>query len=313
MNIPVILTSQWHGIKYYYKHIPSNTRAGNLKVINVQPKQISSPDVHVQQIKLALLNVRSLNNKTFLVNDLMKENNLDCICLVETWLNNDTATAIMIETCPPNYSFHQLPRKNRRGGGVAAIFSSKLMFRITELGEFMSMEYLAIELKTESTIIVIIYRQPIYSPIFIQEFSELISLCVTRYDKVILNGDLNIHFNTKSDSKTIELINLLDSFDLTQHITRPTHRHGNTLELVITTGLSINNVSITELPLSDHHCILFYTEITLTKTKKEVIVQKRLLDDKAESKFSDLIRLYEPHSHDSSLNEMVENLNDAFY
>ena len=93
------------------------------------------------------------------------------------------------------------------------------------------MEYLAIELKTESTVLVVIYRPPRYSPIFIQEFSELMSLCVTRYDKVILNGDLNINLNTKTEPKTVELIHLLDSFDLTQHITNPTHRHGNTLDL----------------------------------------------------------------------------------
>ncbi|KAF3851431.1 hypothetical protein F7725_013203 [Dissostichus mawsoni] len=111
-----------------------------------------------------------------------------------------------------------------------------------------------------------------HSPLFIQEFSELISLCVTSYDKVILNGDLNIHINKKADSKAIELANLLDSFDLTQHIINATHRHGNTLDLVITTGLNINNISITELPLSDHHCIFFDAEITLTKTKKECSV-----------------------------------------
>ena len=74
---------------------------------------------------------------------------------------------------------------------------------------------------------------------------------------------------------------------------------------MITTGLNINNVSITELPLSDHHCILFDTAISLIKTRKEVIFQKRHLDDKSESNFSDLFSQYEPQSDDNSLNEMV--------
>ena len=113
------------------------TRPRRLKTIHVLPTNISPPVLHVNspQMKLALLNVRSLNNKTFLVNELIKENNLDCICLTETWLNDDTATATLIEACPPDYSFHQVSRKSKRGGGVAAIFSSKL-FKITELGEF---------------------------------------------------------------------------------------------------------------------------------------------------------------------------------
>ena len=239
------------------------TRPRRLKTIHVLPTNISPPvlPVNTPQMKLALLNVRSLNNKTFLVNELIKENNLDCICLTETWLNDDTAKATLIEACPPDYSFHQVSRKSKRGGGVAAIFSSKLLFKITELGEFTSIEYLAIELKTESVLFVIIYRPPKHSPIFIQEFSELLSLCVTRYDKIVLNGDLNIHVNKKADQRTIELLNLLTSFDLTQHITDPTHQHGNTLDLLITTGLNINNISITDLPLSDHHCILFDVEI----------------------------------------------------
>ena len=119
---PPALVSVDNTDNYY---MPKHRRmdVNNLKVINVQPKKTSSPDVEIKQIKFGLLNVRSLNNKSFLVNDLITENKLDCICLVETWLNNDTATAIMIETCPPDYSFHQLPRRNRRGGGVAVVFS----------------------------------------------------------------------------------------------------------------------------------------------------------------------------------------------
>lgn len=217
----------------------------------------------------------------------------------------------MIETSPPNYNFYQVPRKNRRGGGVAAIFSSQLMFKTTELGDFTSMEYLAMELKAESAVLVIIYHPPKHSPVFIHEFSELISSCVTRYDKVIINGDLNIHFNKKTDSKTLELINLLDSFGLTQHITDSTHQRGNTLDLVITAGVNINNVSITESPLSDHHCIFLDTVFTTTTTKKGTTTYKRLLDDKAQSKFSDIIRLYKPQNPNSSLNEMVESLNVA--
>src|SRR4029434_4805583 len=55
----------------------------------------------------------------------------------------------------------------------------------------------------------------------------------------------------------------------------------------------------------------FYVEIILTKTTKEFLVYRRLLDDEATVRFSVQIAVYEPTSHDCSLNEMVENLNDA--
>ena len=65
----------------------------------------------------------------------------------------------------------------------------------------------------------------------------------------------------------MEFVNLLDSFELTQHVHEATHQHGNTLDLVTTTGLNIDNVSVFELPLSDHHCVFFDANLTLTKTK----------------------------------------------
>ena len=147
----------------------------------------------------------------------------------------------------------QSVRENKKGGGIAAIFSAQYVCRDIDLGEFRSFEYLALELKAElSVLIITVYRPPKYSSLFLQEFSELISLGITRYDRLILNGDLNIHVNKKNDSKAMELMNLLDSFELTQHVNEATHQHGNTLDLVITTGLNIDNVSVFELPISDH-------------------------------------------------------------
>lgn len=46
----------------------------------------------------------------------------------------------------------------------------------------------------------------------------MISLSIARYDKLILNGDLNIHINKNNDSKALKLMYLLDGFELTQHI-----------------------------------------------------------------------------------------------
>uniref|UniRef100_A0A667YPA7 Reverse transcriptase domain-containing protein n=1 Tax=Myripristis murdjan TaxID=586833 RepID=A0A667YPA7_9TELE len=106
-------------------------------------------------------------------------------------------------------------------------------------------------------------------------------------------------------------MNILDSFALIQHVTEATHRHGNTLDLVITTGLNIGNVSVLELPISDHHCVLFNATLTLTKTKREYLVTKRFLGDEAEANFANLMRSFEPHSGDCTLNDMVKQFNNA--
>ena len=87
-------------------------------------------------------------------------------------------------------------KQERRG--AAAIFSLQLVFKVIVLGELLSMDNLAIEVKVESVLFVT-YRPPNYSLIFIQEFSlsELISLRVIGHDKLIWNGDLNNNFDFK--------------------------------------------------------------------------------------------------------------------
>lgn len=53
---------------------------------------------------MALLNVRSLVNKTFLVNDLICANRLDCIVLTETWLEA-TGNKDLTKTAPAEFKF----------------------------------------------------------------------------------------------------------------------------------------------------------------------------------------------------------------
>lgn len=69
--------------------------------------------------------------------------------LVETCLKNDD-TATLVEACPPNYKFVQTVKQDKRGSGIAAIFSNQFRCTETDLGEYSSFEYLAIVLKTES-------------------------------------------------------------------------------------------------------------------------------------------------------------------
>ena len=51
---------------------------------------------------MAILNVRSLLNKSFVINDLILDNNIDCLFLTETWLGVDTPV-ILTEASPPNF------------------------------------------------------------------------------------------------------------------------------------------------------------------------------------------------------------------
>lgn len=90
-----------------------------------------------ERIKLALLNIRSLSSKSFYINDFISQHSLSFLFLTECWLSS-TASAILLESSPPNYGFLYSSRQDKRGGGVASIFSDSFTCSRSNFGEFSS-------------------------------------------------------------------------------------------------------------------------------------------------------------------------------
>lgn len=82
--------------------------------------------------KAALLNIRSLSNKSFLVNDLITTNNRDFMLLCETWLHSSNSAPVLIKSAAPNFKFMSVSRSDRRGGGVA-VFCAQNVAILTPL------------------------------------------------------------------------------------------------------------------------------------------------------------------------------------
>ena len=141
-------------------------------------------------MKLALLNVRSLLNKSFLINDLICSYNLDFLLLTDTWLDLANNVSTLIESAPPNYNFMSAIRENKKGGGIASIFNASFQCRQSSFGDFVSFEYLSTIIKgSPQIILLIIYRPPKHSPkVCLEELSELLSAICLEYDCVIISG-----------------------------------------------------------------------------------------------------------------------------
>ena len=58
-----------------------------------------------------------------------------------------------------------------------------------------------------------------------------------------------------------EFCDVLDAFGLTRHIDRATHILGHTLDLVLSYGFSVGNISIDDATFSDHKPIFFNVNI----------------------------------------------------
>ena len=99
---------------------------------------------------------------------------------------------------------------------------------------------------------VTIYRPPNSVIGFLDEFSERLSSLVVNFDRVIIVGDFNIHFDTLSNSFAQDFLNICNSFNFVQHVvSRPTHNHGHTLDLVLTLDLPLNSLNTNDFA-SDH-------------------------------------------------------------
>ena len=163
----------------------------------------------------------------------------------------------------------------KKGGGTATITTDALCCRSIFFDDFASFEYHAIVLNCQPpALTVTVYRPPKQCRTFLTDFSELLPIIHTNYDKIIIIDDFNIHVNNGNDSKARDFMNLLNSMDFTQQITEPTHNRGQTLDLVITKGLTTVISSVCDLALSDHFCIFFEALVPKVKNRSECFIRK---------------------------------------
>ncbi len=116
--------------------------------------------------------------------------------LNETWLEDTCSATVLNETDPSNFNFTSVCRTVRRGGGVAALFKDVYQCKQISFGRYLFFEYLGIVLKAAPRInFIIIYMPPKYSPAFVEEFTELLSMIYSEFDCFTIAWDFNIHID----------------------------------------------------------------------------------------------------------------------
>ena len=64
-----------------------------------------------------------------------------------------------------------------------------------------------------------------------------------------------------------DFLSLIDSFNLEQCVSGPTHEHGHSLDLVLCHGLSVSNLEICDNEFSDHLPVLFEAAVSWAAVK----------------------------------------------
>uniref|UniRef100_A0A669B0J7 Reverse transcriptase domain-containing protein n=1 Tax=Oreochromis niloticus TaxID=8128 RepID=A0A669B0J7_ORENI len=224
---------------------------------------------------MALFNVRSLTNKTFIVSDFFTVTGLDLLFMTETWIRPGESFPFS-ELLPPNCAFFSSPRPSGRGGGLAVVFRNKFRVRHLPSPMFPSFEAQLLELAgTPLTLCVVIYRPPKYNKTFINDFGDFLASLYLNYDRVLITGDFNIHICCKDDVFAKDFLTLVDSFNLIQWVDAPTHLKGHTLDLIFSYGLDICIRDISNIGISDHFPVIF--DADLCKLDQGFEVPRRLV------------------------------------
>ena len=215
-------------------------------------------------IKCALWNVRSVNNKLPDIMEHILDLDSDVVFVTETWLESDN-NAVTAEIKTYGYQLLHDRRKERekdRGGGVGIMVKSNRIVKHLRIKHYKSFEHTIVKLSTQknkSMLLIAVYRLlSVTTSIFMEEFADLLDLYIVPNEDFIIAGDINIHVETDSQSAN-RFNDMLELYDLQQHIAEPTHRKGHTLDVVITPNKTnyLSNSNITEVDLSDHYLIDF--------------------------------------------------------
>lgn len=237
------------------------------------------PGNGIRQLKMGLVNARSIVNKAALIHDVIADHGIDLLAITETWVYDDSPDVHKYEAAPVGFSIvhaHRRPRpgaERGHGGGVALIHRNDVQLRVSHAdpAATRSFELLLVRVVNcaISPTIAVIYRPPASSrPDFVTELSNLIESGAlgTRY---IICGDLNCPGpgGTRGLVAT-ELLELMDEHSLAQHVHDATCSSGNILDHVITSGgnMVVDDVSITDVGLSDHSLVTFSAHAPVTQT-----------------------------------------------
>src|SRR5271157_5972518 len=155
--------------------------------------------------------------------------------------------------------------KRNLGGGLAFLIKDSLNYSLYACSFYTSFESFAITIHFGHPNLTVFniyrpdsdsgYSEPFTT--FLDQFQSFLAVAATTPHDFIITGDFNIHVN-KSDSRSTQSLDILNSHNLIQLVLFPTLKHGNTLDLVITTSDSSLSPTVSVYPTrpADHFPVL---------------------------------------------------------
>ena len=222
-----------------------------------------NPGPSARNIKACHLNVRSLRNKTSAFSDFVLSNDLDIVGVTETWLRPSDTQGLMDEITPAGFQLHQVPRENKKGGGVAVLVRNDIDSVRCQIDRRETFEHITVKLsdrQSSQLLVHVIYRPPSTSKSrFIEEFNSFMEAAALSPHENIILGDVNIQLDSQN-CWTENFNTVLLDFDFIQHVSTPTHIQGHILDVLCTSKSLTSSVHHhVKDGISDHLAVFFTT------------------------------------------------------
>ena len=206
----------------------------------------------------------------------MQNKLFDIITLNETRLDSSVLNG---EIEIPGYDIVRRDR-NRSGGGVAMYIRSNIPYTIRKDLFPDNLELICVEIKkfkSKSQLITTWYRPPNSSVELFSEFENFLKLLEDENKEIIITGDLNCNLLEQNKSlPTSKLVDLIDIYQLQQHIQCPTRITSTTASLldVILTYYGddkILDTGVIHLGISDHSLVYLCRKLSIPKAPPKTV------------------------------------------
>ena len=223
-----------------------NKYTSKVNTKNLVHIHLGADQTKTSNVRVGTVNTRSVKNKSNLIIETSKLENLNFVAISETWLKEEDAHWVATSSlATEEYRIQTINRQGKQGGGVALLHKNRYQVtRDYNAPQLDLLEYGIWSTRVRNRILTIagLYHPPLgntrNTPArFLDQVSELVQNLFTNHKNLVLLGDFNIHVNRLDNQDTQAYIDTMEALGLVQHIDQPTHQLGNTLDLIYTESL----------------------------------------------------------------------------
>ena len=265
------------------------------KLENLRNENINNPI-------FAYYNINSLRYKIHDIKEIISRSLPDILVLAETKIDGSFPTSQFLIN---GYNEPTRSDRSEHGGGVIEYIRCGIIRKRLHDFELNGFESICSEITIKNTkwFLLSVYRSPntINIPIFFLEMNKTLNRALSRYDNVIIMGDINIDVDDMKASGYENLKNFMALFDLTNLVktkTCITRDHESLIDIILTNkSNSFMHTNTLELGVSDFH------KMSLTILKSHVARLKPKIIK---------YRSYKKFNEDNFLKELDENFKKNF-